>query len=72
MQLVSTKNRSNGVLACVPIFGGLGGGFSVVASQVAVQASVPHVDMASVMANLALWSQLGTAIGTAIAGAVWT
>jgi hypothetical protein len=50
----------------------IGGAFSVVGSRVASQASVPHVDMAQVIANLSLWTSLGGSIGSAIAAAVWT
>ncbi|GFZ47371.1 hypothetical protein JCM24511_05114 [Saitozyma sp. JCM 24511] len=50
----------------------IGGGCSVISSQVAVQASVPHQDMAIASANLALWTQVGGSIGSAIAAAIWT
>jgi len=49
----------------------LGGAFSVVSSRVATQASVPHQDMATVIAQLALWTQIGGAIGSAVATAIW-
>ena len=49
----------------------LGGAFSVVGSRVATQASVPHQDMATVIAQLALWTKIGGAIGSAIATAIW-
>ncbi|CAO1615295.1 unnamed protein product [Parajaminaea phylloscopi] len=48
------------------------GAFSVVGSRVASQASVPHEDLASVISLLSLWSTLGTAIGGAIAGGIWS
>jgi MFS family permease len=51
---------------------GFGGGFSVVASQVAAQASVPHQDLAIVISLLSLWSSIGSAIGSAIAAPVWS
>lgn len=44
---------------------------SVIGSQVAVQASVPHQDMALASALLALWTSVGGAIGNAIAAAMW-
>ena len=50
----------------------MGGAFSVVGSRVASQASVPHQDLATVIALLSLWTQLGSAIGGAIAAGVWT
>jgi len=49
----------------------LGGAFSVVGSRVATQASVPHQDMATVIALLALWTKIGGAIGSAVATAIW-
>ncbi|EJD46903.1 MFS general substrate transporter [Auricularia subglabra TFB-10046 SS5] len=51
---------------------GLGGACSVVGTRVASEASVPHHDLASVIALLSLWTNLGGSIGSAIAGAVWT
>ncbi|KAM0789489.1 hypothetical protein ACM66B_000309 [Microbotryomycetes sp. NB124-2] len=51
---------------------GIGGACSVVGSQVASQASVPHADLATVVSLLALWSQLGSAVGSAIAASIWT
>ncbi|WVQ84554.1 hypothetical protein IAT38_006708 [Cryptococcus sp. DSM 104549] len=46
--------------------------FSVVGVRVGSQASVPHEDMASVIAIISLWSTLGSSIGGAIAAAIWT
>ncbi|QRW00157.1 major facilitator superfamily transporter [Ceratobasidium sp. AG-Ba] len=51
---------------------GIGGAFSVVGSRVGSQASVPHEDLASVIALLSLWSSLGTSVGSATATAIWT
>ncbi|EJD53021.1 hypothetical protein AURDEDRAFT_54761 [Auricularia subglabra TFB-10046 SS5] len=51
---------------------GLGGSCSVIGTQVATQASVPHHDLASVIALLGLFTTIGGSIGSAIAGAVWT
>jgi hypothetical protein len=47
------------------------GAMSVIGSQVAVQASVPHQDMGLASANLALWTSVGGAIGNAISAAMW-
>ncbi|OCF37481.1 siderophore-iron transporter Str1 [Kwoniella heveanensis BCC8398] len=49
----------------------IGGGISVISSSVAVQASVPHQDMALAMALLSLWTSIGGSIASAIAAAVW-
>ncbi|GAA5919883.1 hypothetical protein JCM6882_001990 [Rhodosporidiobolus microsporus] len=53
------------------VFTGLGGAMSVVGSQVSSQASVPHQDVALVIALLALWTAIGGAIGTAVSAGVW-
>jgi MFS family permease len=48
------------------------GSFNVVGVRVGTQASVPHEDMASIIALLTLWSTLGSSIGSAISSAIWT
>ena len=48
------------------------GSFSVVGARVGSQASVPHEDLATVIALLSLWSALGSSVGAAIASAIWT
>ena len=48
------------------------GGFSAVASQVGAQASVPHADVAMVTAVVLLLTEIGGAVGSAIAGAIWS
>lgn len=65
-------NATDGELVVTQILVALGGAFSVVGSRVASQASVPHQDLATVIALLSLWTKLGGAIGYAIAAAVWT
>lgn len=50
---------------------GTGGALSVVASQVAAQASVAHQDLALSISLLSLWSNMGGAIGAAVASAMW-
>ncbi|KAK4054221.1 hypothetical protein OIV83_001247 [Microbotryomycetes sp. JL201] len=66
------ENATDVALVWSQILIGIGGGFSVVGSQVASQASVPHHDLATVISLLALWSQLGSAVGSAIATSIWT
>nr|VWP00768.1 C3H1-type domain-containing protein [Ganoderma boninense] len=65
-------NGSAAEIVWTQILQGMGGGFSVVAASVAAQASVPHVDMATATAILFVWSEIGSAIGSAVAGAIWT
>ena len=48
------------------------GSFNVVGVRVGSQASVPHDDMASIIALLTLWSMLGSSIGSAVSSAIWT
>ncbi|TYJ52549.1 hypothetical protein B9479_006838 [Cryptococcus floricola] len=64
-------HMTNAVVVSSRVLISLGGGISVVSSQVAVQGSVPHADMALAMAILSLWTSIGGAIGSAIAAAVW-
>lgn len=67
----STKNPSDAVLVCSQILVGIGGAIIITASYVAVQASVPHQDMAIAVAVLNLWSSIGSSISIAISASVW-
>nr|AOR51867.1 siderophore-iron transporter Str1 [Phaffia rhodozyma] len=62
---------TNAVVVTSRVFISLGGGISVISSQVASQASVPHDDLALAMAILSLWTSIGGAIGSAISASVW-
>lgn len=57
--------------AVIPVLIALGGACSVVGTRVASQASVPHHDLGQVIAQLALWTRIGGAVGSAIASTVW-
>ncbi|GAA5886423.1 hypothetical protein JCM5296_001901 [Sporobolomyces johnsonii] len=50
---------------------GLGGGVASASSQLLAQASVPHQDVATVTAFVLLLAEIGNAVGTAIATAIW-
>lgn len=50
----------------------VGGGCSVITSQVASQISVPHQDMGIAIAILGLWTAVGGGVGSAISGSVWS
>ncbi|VDB83410.1 unnamed protein product [Peniophora sp. CBMAI 1063] len=63
---------STALLVVSQVISGMGGAFSVVGSAVAAQASVPHEDMALVMALLALWASVGASIGSAISSVIWS
>lgn len=54
------------------IIASTGGAISVTSSTVASQGSVPHADMALVIAVLALWTSVGGSIASAISASVWT
>jgi hypothetical protein len=51
---------------------GAGGAFSVVGSRVASQAAGPHQDVALAISLLALWSKIGSAIGSAFVAVTWS
>ncbi|KAJ7183589.1 major facilitator superfamily domain-containing protein [Mycena filopes] len=70
--LAARGNKGDAVLVLSQLLIALGGAFSTIGSQVAAQASVPHQDLALVSSLIALWAYLGGAIGSAIAGAIWT
>ncbi|KAJ7624500.1 major facilitator superfamily domain-containing protein [Roridomyces roridus] len=69
--LASNGNKSDAVLVMSQILTSLGGACSVMGSQVASQASVPHQDLALVISLLSLWTSVGGGIGSAIAAAIW-
>lgn len=50
----------------------LGSSASVLGTLVATQASVPHQDLAQILAQLSLWTELGGSVGSAVSAAVWT
>jgi hypothetical protein len=54
------------------VLGSAGGGFSVIGSMLAAQASVPHQDTALAISLLNLWTQAGGAVGAAIGASIWT
>lgn len=71
---LTSENRSStstATLAIAQILMGISA-FTDVGSRVGAQASVPHEDMASVLASYFLWSYIGRAAGNSIASAVWT
>ncbi|CAO1631802.1 unnamed protein product [Sympodiomycopsis kandeliae] len=66
------ENANTTALVFTQILNSLGGAMSVVGTRVATQASVPHADLAQVIALLALYTKLGGSVGSAIAAAIWT
>lgn len=68
---LSTTRPTDAVLVCSQVLVGIGGAIVITASYVAVQASVPHQDMAIAVAVLNLWSSIGSSISIAISAAVW-
>lgn len=67
----SRSTQSTAALAISQILLGTGA-LTVIGARVGSQASVPHSDLATVIANLSLWSTLGSSVGYAIAGAIWS
>ncbi len=59
-------------LVMCQVLQGLGGGFAAISIQVSAQAAVAHVDVATVTAMVLLITEVGNAVGSAIATAVWT
>lgn len=45
--------------------------FTVIGAHVGSQASVPHENVSSAIAIIALWSTLASSMGTTIAGSIW-
>lgn len=71
--MIKTKGAHGSTFGLVftQVMQGAGGGIAALSTQVAAQGSVPHQDMAAVTAMILLFSEIGNAIGNAIAGAIW-
>ncbi|RPD55466.1 MFS general substrate transporter [Lentinus tigrinus ALCF2SS1-7] len=67
----SLRGNPDAELVMTQVIISMGGAFSVVGSQVGSQASVPHTDMATAISLLGMLTNLGGAIGSAVAAAVW-
>jgi len=65
-------NGSDVEIVWSQILQGIGGGFAAVTSQIGAQAAVPHSDVAMVIAAVLLVTEIGGAIGSGVAGAIWT
>lgn len=63
--------KDTAVLAISEILIGVSA-FTAMGSRVGAMASVPHEDMASIIAAYFLWTYLGSSAGFAIASAIWT
>ena len=66
------QHSSDAELIWTQVLQGLGGGFAAVCSGVGAQASVPHADVAMVIAIVLLWTEIGAGVGGSIAGAIWS
>lgn len=64
------STQSTVALSFSQVFLGMGA-FTVIGARVGSQASVPHEDLASVIALLSLWSTIGSSIGSSISAAIW-
>ncbi|KAG7449141.1 drug:h+ antiporter [Guyanagaster necrorhizus] len=65
-------NGSDVEIVWTQIIQSMGGGMSAITIQTAAQASVSHKDVATVTAIVLLLTEIGGAIGDAVAGAIWT
>ena len=65
------EDSSDAEIVWTQILQGIGGGFAATAAQVGAQASVPHADVAMVIALVLLWTEIGAGVGGSIAGAIW-
>lgn len=72
MNYAACQQRTTALLVSSRVITGLGGAISVISSSVASQGSVPHQYLAIATAVLALWTQIGGAISSAISASVWT
>ncbi|TBU41144.1 MFS general substrate transporter [Dichomitus squalens] len=66
------QHSSDAELIWTQVLQGLGGGFAAICSGVGAQASVPHADVAMVIAIVLLWTEIGAGVGGSIAGAIWS
>lgn len=58
-------------LVMCQVLQGIGGGFAATTIQVAAQASVSHIDVATVTAVVLLLTEVGNAVGSAAATGLW-
>ncbi|OAL57446.1 MFS general substrate transporter [Pyrenochaeta sp. DS3sAY3a] len=65
------STQSTGALVVSQLLLGCGA-FTVIGARVGSQASVPHEDLSSAIAILALWSTLASSVGYTIAASIWT
>ncbi|KAK0206671.1 drug:h+ antiporter [Desarmillaria ectypa] len=65
-------NASDVEIVWTQIIQSIGGGMAAITIQTAAQASVSHKDVATVTAMVLLLTEIGGAIGNAVAGAIWT
>ncbi|KAF4609696.1 hypothetical protein D9613_012060 [Agrocybe pediades] len=65
-------NASDAEVVWSQLLQGIGGGMTAVTIQVSAQAAAPHADVAMATAVVLLITEIGGAIGSAIAGSIWT
>ncbi|GAA5894643.1 hypothetical protein JCM8208_006035 [Rhodotorula glutinis] len=71
--MIRSRGANGGTfeLTIVQVLQGLGGGVASASCQLLAQASSPHQDVATVTALVLLFAEIGNAVGTAIASAIW-
>ncbi|BFZ60556.1 hypothetical protein YB2330_001593 [Saitoella coloradoensis] len=65
-------HSSDALIVMTQVISGLGAGFINITAQLAVQASVTHQQVAAATAVYLTFVSIGGAIGSAIAGGIWT
>lgn len=68
---ITDPNTNTATLVMSQIPSGMGGGLSVYSSRTAIQAAVSHQNMTLAITTLVLFSSIGSAVGSAIAAAIW-
>ncbi|CUM48552.1 unnamed protein product [Debaryomyces tyrocola] len=71
--LVSIRdaNTNTATLVMSQILSGMGGGFAVFSSRLAIQAAVSHQNMSMGITTVYLFTSIGKSVGGAIAAAIW-
>lgn len=68
---IKDANTNTATLVMSRILGGIGLGFAVYSSRLAIQVAVSHQNMTMGITTVFLFTSIGKAIGSAIAAAIW-
>lgn len=70
LQARTSTGTALSLITC-QILQGIGGGLAAISIQVSAQASVSHLDVATVTAMVLLISEVGNSVGSATAAGIW-